>query len=187
MFAGKVVRKDLLLQVKKGTNVPSFVLEFLLARYCASDDPREIQDGMAAVSGDDPEELRAPRREQPSSNAGAGQGQAHVHRQDPRQVLGEGKATVGADGELQLVAHRDQRDVLQRPERPHLRRRHLGGMHRRPQRRGGRRLRLLHRRASSRFSCPSSTSTRSSQGASGSPRTSGSTWSSARSEWSRHG
>lgn len=49
VFLGKVVRKDLLLQVKKGTNVPSFVLEFLLARYCASDDPREIQDGMEAV------------------------------------------------------------------------------------------------------------------------------------------
>ena len=48
-FLGKVVRKDLLLQVKKGTNVPSFVLEFLLARYCASDDAREIQDGLAAV------------------------------------------------------------------------------------------------------------------------------------------
>ena len=49
VFLGKVVRKDLLLQVKKGTNVPSFVLEFLLARYCASDDPREIQEGLAAV------------------------------------------------------------------------------------------------------------------------------------------
>lgn len=49
VFLGKVVRKDLLLQVKKGTNVPSFVLEFLLARYCASDDPREIQEGMEAV------------------------------------------------------------------------------------------------------------------------------------------
>ena len=49
VFPGKVVRKDLLLQVKKGTNVPSFVLEFLLARFCASDDPREIQDGMSAV------------------------------------------------------------------------------------------------------------------------------------------
>jgi ATP-dependent Lon protease len=49
VFLGKVVRKDLLLQVKKGTNVPSFVLEFLLARYCASDDPREIQEGMSAV------------------------------------------------------------------------------------------------------------------------------------------
>ena len=49
VFLGKVVRKDLLLHVKKGTNVPSFVLEFLLARYCASDDPREIEEGMAAV------------------------------------------------------------------------------------------------------------------------------------------
>ncbi len=49
VFSGKVVRKDLLLQVKKGTNVPSFVLEFLLARYCASDDPREVQEGMSAV------------------------------------------------------------------------------------------------------------------------------------------
>ena len=46
---GKVVRKDLLHRIKKGTNVPTFVLEFLLARYCASDDPAEIQAGMEAV------------------------------------------------------------------------------------------------------------------------------------------
>jgi ATP-dependent Lon protease len=39
VFAGRVVREDLLHRVKKGTNVPSFVPEFLLARYCASDDP----------------------------------------------------------------------------------------------------------------------------------------------------
>lgn len=49
VFTGKVIRKDLLMQVKKGTNVPTFVLEFLIARYCASDDPREIQEGLAAV------------------------------------------------------------------------------------------------------------------------------------------
>ncbi|MCC6282599.1 MAG: BREX system Lon protease-like protein BrxL [Saprospiraceae bacterium] len=49
VFAGKVVRKDLLHRIKKGTNVPTFVLEFLLARYCASDDPAEIQAGMEAV------------------------------------------------------------------------------------------------------------------------------------------
>lgn len=48
-FAGKVVRKDLLHRIKKGTNVPTFVLEFLLARYCASDAPEEIQAGMEAV------------------------------------------------------------------------------------------------------------------------------------------
>ncbi len=48
-FVGKVVRKDLLHRIKKGTNVPTFVLEFLLARFCASDDPAEIQVGMEAV------------------------------------------------------------------------------------------------------------------------------------------
>lgn len=48
-FDGKVVRKDLLHRIKKGTNVPTFVLEFLLARYCASDDAAEIQAGMEAV------------------------------------------------------------------------------------------------------------------------------------------
>src|SRR5882724_3806717 len=46
---GKVVRKDLLHRIKKGTNVPTFVLEFLLANYCASNDPAEIQAGMEAV------------------------------------------------------------------------------------------------------------------------------------------
>lgn len=49
IFDGRVVRKDLLHRIKKGTNVPTFVLEFLLARYCASDDPAEIQAGMEAV------------------------------------------------------------------------------------------------------------------------------------------
>jgi ATP-dependent Lon protease len=49
LFDGKVVRKDLLHRIKKGTNVPTFVLEFLLARYCASDEPEEIQAGMEAV------------------------------------------------------------------------------------------------------------------------------------------
>ena len=49
IFEGKVVRKDLLHRIKKGTNVPTFVLEFLLAKYCASDDPVEIDAGMEAV------------------------------------------------------------------------------------------------------------------------------------------
>ncbi len=49
IFVGKAVRKDLLHRIKKGTNIPTFVLEFLLARYCASDEPDEIQAGMEAV------------------------------------------------------------------------------------------------------------------------------------------
>ena len=48
-FPGKVVRKDLLHQIKGGENVPSYVLEYLLGRYCASDDEDEIQAGIAAV------------------------------------------------------------------------------------------------------------------------------------------
>ena len=48
-FDGKVLRKDLLHRIKKGTNVPTFVLEFLLSKYCASNDQAEIDAGMAAV------------------------------------------------------------------------------------------------------------------------------------------
>lgn len=50
VFPGRVVRKDLVQRVKKGTNVPTFVLEFLLARYCATDDPDEIEAGLQAVN-----------------------------------------------------------------------------------------------------------------------------------------
>ena len=48
-FPACVVRKDLLHNIKKGTNVPSFVLEFLLSKFCATDDPEEIDAGTAAV------------------------------------------------------------------------------------------------------------------------------------------
>lgn len=46
---GKVVRKDLLHQIKGGENVPSYVLEYLLGKYCASDDENEIRIGIDAV------------------------------------------------------------------------------------------------------------------------------------------
>src|SRR4051812_37185256 len=48
-FDGKVLRKDLLHRIKKGTNVPTFVLEFLLAKYCASNEQTELDAGMEAV------------------------------------------------------------------------------------------------------------------------------------------
>ena len=48
-FAGRVVRKDLLHQIKGGENVPSYVLEYLLGKYCASDDSDEIRIGIEAV------------------------------------------------------------------------------------------------------------------------------------------
>src|SRR5512139_3501729 len=50
LFAGKVVRKDLVRKVKVGTNVPVFVLEFLLGKYCASADEVSIQMGLQVVN-----------------------------------------------------------------------------------------------------------------------------------------
>src|SRR5262249_37931921 len=47
--AGKVVRKYLLHQIKGGENVPSYVLEYLLGKYCASDDENEIRIGIDVV------------------------------------------------------------------------------------------------------------------------------------------
>jgi ATP-dependent Lon protease len=49
-YTGRVVRKDLVQRIKKGTNAPTFVLEFLLARFCATDDPDEIEAGLLAVT-----------------------------------------------------------------------------------------------------------------------------------------
>ncbi len=49
-FAGRVVRKDLVRQVTVGANVPVYVLEFLLGKYCASDDPSSIEAGLTVVN-----------------------------------------------------------------------------------------------------------------------------------------
>jgi ATP-dependent Lon protease len=49
-YTGRVVRKDLVRQVKVGTNVPVYVLEFLLGKYCASDDPAAIATGLQVVN-----------------------------------------------------------------------------------------------------------------------------------------
>ena len=48
-FPGKVVRKDLTSVMKKGANVPTFVLEYLLGMYCATDDEDAIQIGVAKI------------------------------------------------------------------------------------------------------------------------------------------
>jgi ATP-dependent Lon protease len=50
LFAGKVVRKDLVRKVKVGANVPVFVLEYLLGKYCASSDEVSIQMGLQVVN-----------------------------------------------------------------------------------------------------------------------------------------
>src|SRR5260221_11981924 len=50
LFAGKVVRKDLVRKVKVGSNVPVFVLEYLLGKYAASSDEMAIQMGLQVVN-----------------------------------------------------------------------------------------------------------------------------------------
>ncbi len=48
-FSGKVVRKDLTALMKKGTNVPTYVLEYLLGMYCSTDDEEIIQAGIERI------------------------------------------------------------------------------------------------------------------------------------------
>lgn len=48
-FLGKVVRKDLAFLVKGGLPVPTYVLEYLLGQYCASDDEQVIEEGIEKV------------------------------------------------------------------------------------------------------------------------------------------
>jgi ATP-dependent Lon protease len=48
-FEGYVVRKDLVRQFKGQYPVPTYVVEFLLGRYCASTEPAEIEEGMKIV------------------------------------------------------------------------------------------------------------------------------------------
>ena len=42
--------KDLVRKVKVGANVPVFVLEYLLGKYCATDDQAAIEAGLRVVN-----------------------------------------------------------------------------------------------------------------------------------------
>lgn len=48
-FAGKVVRKDLTKLVKGNAIVPTYVLEYLLGQYCATDDEATVAQGVETV------------------------------------------------------------------------------------------------------------------------------------------
>ncbi len=48
-FPGRVVRKDLPNTLKGQTNVPAYVLEYLLGKYCSSVDPEVIEAGLQEV------------------------------------------------------------------------------------------------------------------------------------------
>lgn len=49
LFKGFVVRKDIVRSVKGGANVPVFVLEYLLANSCSTDDEQKITEGVENV------------------------------------------------------------------------------------------------------------------------------------------
>lgn len=49
LFKGYVVRKDIVRSVKGGANVPVFVLEYLLANSCSTDDEQKIAEGIENV------------------------------------------------------------------------------------------------------------------------------------------
>ncbi len=81
-FPGYLVRKDLVRRYARQYPVPTYVVEFLLGRYCASVDEKEIEEGLA-----DRREA-APGAHRPHGRGGAlqgpgprrGLGQAHRHR-----------------------------------------------------------------------------------------------------------
>jgi ATP-dependent Lon protease len=49
LFPGRVVRKDLTNRIKGNASVPTYVLEYLLGQYCATDDTETIEEGVKMV------------------------------------------------------------------------------------------------------------------------------------------
>jgi len=68
LFPGRVVKKDLVKDLKVGFTIPVFVLEYLLGKYCSTTDEKEIENGLIQVknaiaerivSGDQSELIKA--------------------------------------------------------------------------------------------------------------------------------
>src|SRR5712692_4427600 len=49
VFAGRVVRKDLVKKLKVGFNIPVYVLEYLLGKFCSTTNREEIEAGLRQV------------------------------------------------------------------------------------------------------------------------------------------
>ena len=73
-FPGRIVRKDLVKNLKVGFTIPVFVLEYLLGKYCSTTDEDEIQSGLIHVKtaiserivrGDESELVKAARARSP--------------------------------------------------------------------------------------------------------------------------
>lgn len=72
VFEGKVVRKDLTSKIKGNAIVPTYVLEYLLGQYCATNNEETISDGIGKVKAiieqhfvhrDEAEEIKSKIRE----------------------------------------------------------------------------------------------------------------------------
>jgi ATP-dependent Lon protease len=50
-FAGFLVRKDLVSKYSRQYLIPTYVVEFLMGRYCASTDPAEIAEAAPRANG----------------------------------------------------------------------------------------------------------------------------------------
>jgi ATP-dependent Lon protease len=91
-FAGRVVRKDLVRQIKVGANVPVYVLEFLLGKYCASDDPAAIATGLQVVNQTLQENFIRPDESEQAKAALKRKGQHRlIDKVDVRLVASEDK------------------------------------------------------------------------------------------------
>ena len=80
-FAGRVVRKDLVKKVKVGFNIPVYVLEYLLGKFCSTHDRKEIESGLSQVK----ETI-----------------QERIVRADHRELI---KARLQKQGSLKLIDH----------------------------------------------------------------------------------
>ena len=76
-FDGYLVRKDLVRRYSRQYPVPTYVVEFLLGRYCATVNEQEIEEGLKIVE----RQLHGPDR--PHKRPGAFQSQR------PQERLGE--------------------------------------------------------------------------------------------------
>jgi ATP-dependent Lon protease len=93
-----VVRKDLVRKVKVGANVPVFVLEYLLGKYCASSDEMAIQMGLQVVNDTLADNYIRPDESMKAQSKVKENGRSHLHRQGEGaagglRLLGRGRRT----------------------------------------------------------------------------------------------
>ena len=113
LFAGKVVRKDLVRKVKVGANVPVFVLEFLLGKYCASSDEVTIQMGLQVVNDTLANNYIRPDESMKAQSKVKETRPLHVHRQGqgpPRRLRLLGRGVRTSDNKIVHIPEHYVRD-----------------------------------------------------------------------------